>query len=301
MERIGRFSKNRKWPRPVKITLIDQTIRDQIYIFKRRLRFSVPFGALKINKEERKDVRVRAAKIRQAALKAKSLGHKVEIKADGRIRIDNVEYNTLTLSSIPERFMTEANKIRQPPLNIHRLSLLQKCTTYSGKTIMVGPSLQKTPLGLAFYSKNCFLSNFYRCSFYFKGESYTCSEQAYQGVKAKIYRDEQAFTEIKKTDSPALMKRIGGQVQTCEHWEQIKLQVMEDILTAKFSQIKELYYSLLNTRPLELIEATLDEFWGANAILGSIALEEGCWVGQNHLGKILMKVRNNLLQALEKV
>ena len=299
-ERIGRFSKNRKWPRPVKITLTDQTKRDQIYIFKRRLHFSVAFGALKINKEERKDIRVRAAKLRQAALKAKSLGHKVETKLDGRIRIDNVEYNTLTLSSIPERFMTEANEIRQPPLNTRRLSLLQKCTTNSSKAIMVGPSLQKTPLGLAFYSRKCFLSNFYRCSFHFKGQSYTCSEQAYQGVKAKIYRDEQAFTEIKNTDSPALMKRIGGQVQTCEHWERVKLQVMEDILTAKFSQIKELYYSLLNTRPLELIEATLDNFWGAGAILGSIALEEGCWVGQNHLGKILMKVRNNLLQALEK-
>ena len=300
-ERIGRFSKNRKWPRPVKITLADQTKRDQIYIFKRRLRFSVAFGALKINKEERKDVRVRAAKLRQAGLKAKSLGHKVETKLDGRIRIDNVEYNTLTLNSIPERFMTEANEIRQPPLNTRRLSLLQKCETNSGKAIMVGPSLQKTPLGLAFYSKNCFLSNFYGCSFHFKGQSYTCSEQAYQGVKAKIYRDEQAFTEIKNTDSPALMKRIGGQVQTCEHWERVKLQVMEDILTAKFSQIKELYYSLLNTRPLELIEATLDNFWGAGAILGSIALEEGCWVGQNHLGKILMKVRNNLLQEIEKV
>ena len=122
----------------------------------------------------------------------------LKLKADGRIRIDNVEYNTLTLSSIPERFMTEANKIRQPPLNTRRLSLLQKCTTNSGKAIMVGHSLQKTPLGLAFYSKNCFLSNFYRCSFYFKGESYTCSEQAYQSVKAKIYRDEQAFTDIKK-------------------------------------------------------------------------------------------------------
>ena len=297
-ERIGRFSKSRKWPRPVKITLSDQTKRDQIYIFKRRLRFSVAFGALKINKEERKDVRVRAAKLRQAALKAISLGHKVETKVDGRIRIDNVEYNTLTLSSIPERFMTEANEIRQPPLNTRRLSLLQKCTTNSGKAIMVGPSLQKTPLGLAFFSKNC---NFYRCSFHFKGQSYTCSEQAYQGVKAKIYRDEQAFIEIINTDSPGLMKRIGGKVQTCENWERIKLQVMEDILTAKFSQIKELSYSLLNTRPLELIEATLDEFWGAGAFLGSIALEEGCWVGQNHLGKILMKVRNNLLQALGTV
>ena len=98
-----------------------------------------------------------------------------------------------------------------------------------------------------------------------------------------------------------MVNKIGGQVQTCEHWERVKLQVMEDIITAKFSQIKELYYSLLNTRPLELIEATLDNFWGAGAILGSIALEEGCWVGQNHLGKILMKVRNNLLQEIEKV
>ena len=301
VERIGRFSKNRKWPRPVKITLADQTKRDQIYILKRRLRFSETFSALKINKEERKDVRVRAAKLRQAALMAKNLGHKVETKMDGRIRIDDVEYNTLTLSSIPDKFMTEANRIRQPPINTRRLSLLQKCTTNSGKAIMVGPSLQKTPLGLAFYSQNCFLSNFYRCSFLFKGQSYTCSEQAYQGVKAKIYRDEQAFIEIINTDSPGLMKRIGGKVQTCEQWERIKLQVMEDILTAKFSQIKELYYSLLNTHPLELIEATLDGFWGAGAILGSIALEEGCWVGQNHLGKILMKVRNNLLQALGTV
>ena len=47
VERIGRFSKNRKWPHQVKITLTDETKRDQIYIFKKRLRFSVAFGALK--------------------------------------------------------------------------------------------------------------------------------------------------------------------------------------------------------------------------------------------------------------
>ena len=94
-ERIGGFSKNRKWPRPVKITLTDQTKRDQIYIFKRRLSFSVAFGALKINKEERKDIRVRAAKLRQAALKTKSLGHKVE--ANSMVESESIMLN-ITLS-----------------------------------------------------------------------------------------------------------------------------------------------------------------------------------------------------------
>ena len=82
------------------------------------------------------------------------------------------------------------------------------------------------------------------------------------------------------------MKREGAKIITTAFWEAHKLEVMEDLLFCKFKQNKKLYYSLLNTRPLNLIEATLD----AGCIFGSIALEEGSWEGRNNLGKLLVKV-----------
>ena len=54
----------------------------------------------------------------------------------------------------------------------------------------------------------------------------------------------------------------------------------------------------LNTRPLNLTEATTDDFWGAGCMLGSIALEEGCWVGKNTVGKLLVGVRTILVREL---
>ena len=88
------------------------------------------------------------------------------------------------------------------------------------------------------------------------------------------------------------MKHRGKSIQIGENWNEIKLRVMEDLVFAKFRQNKCIYYSLLNTRPMDLIEATQNTFWGAGCTLGSIALEEGCWQGLNHLGRLLMKVRD---------
>ena len=84
-----------------------------------------------------------------------------------------------------------------------------------------------------------------------------------------------------------------------DYWQEHKLEVMEDLLFCKFQQNKQLYYMLMNTRPWELIEATLDNFWGAGSILGSFALEDGSWEGQNNLGKLLMKVRDHFVKELE--
>ena len=94
------------------------------------------------------------------------------------------------------------------------------------------------------------------------------------------------------------MKRIGSQIKVDDGWEGVKSQVMEDLLFTKFRQNKSLYYSLLNTRPLNLIEATMDDFWGAGGMFGSIALEDGCWVGKNTVGKLLVRVRTTLVREL---
>ena len=236
--RIGKSNPSRKWPRPVKVTLSDQTKRDQIFIFKARLRFLEIYRVVRIHKEERKDIRIKVAKLRQAAQAAKRLGYQVEFKQD-EILIDGVHYTTLTLDSIPQIFMKEANEIKYPPKNRRRLSLSDKCTRKAEKIIMVGPSLQKTKLGLAF------LSNFYPCEIYFRGQLYTSLEQAYQGTKAKVYKDDAAFEAILKASTQTRIKGIGGQIVVDRYWDELKLQIMHDLVLSEFKQNKKLYYSLL--------------------------------------------------------
>ena len=295
--RIGKTNKNRKWPRPVKLTLKDPSVRDQILYFKSRFSLSPRFKSVRVHKEERKDYRIRTAKLRQAGMAAERLGHVVEFKP-GHISIDGCNYSTHSLQEIPAKFMEKVNEIRTPPVNEAILSKELKCRTNSGRAIMVGPSLQKTPFGLAFYSIKSFLSNFYRCEIKFRGRTYSCLEQAYQCTKA-LLNDDSAFDRIFRSNSPAQMKKWGSLITVNEHWENHKLQIMEDLLLCKFEQNKQLYYSLLNTRPHFLIESTVDHFWGAGCQMGSIALEEGCWDGQNHLGNLLIRVRNYFVRKLE--
>ena len=77
------------------------------------------------------------------------------------------------------------------------------------------------------------------------------------------------------------------------------MRVMEDLFFSKFRQNQRLYFLLLNTRPLHLIESTVDTFWGAGCMIGTVAIEEGCWTAQNHLGRMLMYVRDTLAREIE--
>ena len=211
--RIGKPYKNCKFPRPIKVTLKDTSIREQILFFKSRLNQSRIYKEVRIHKEERKDVRVRFAKLRQAASAAEKQGHRVEYKM-GAIKIDGVEYNTLTLHLIPDKFMKEANEIRPHPKNKRRSAILDKCRTNSGRVIMVGPSIQKTPFRLAFFSIQCFLSNFYRCTIKYRGQTYICLEQGYHCTKAELCNNITAYNRIYNSNSPADMKRVGHSLPT---------------------------------------------------------------------------------------
>ena len=228
--RIGVFVDRPQKPRPVKLILKDQTVRDQIFHFKIRLRHSNVFKTVMIHREECKDVRVGLAKLKQIAFTAKKMGHRVQFNFDhAQIKIDGVAYSTLTLDDVPDKFKSELRHHQAPPVNYRRLTILQKCTTKADNVIMVGPSLQKKPYGLGFFSVYCFLSNFHRSDIVLDGQAYSCVEQGYQCIKAKVCRDEAAYHEILKCTFPSDMKRIGGDIICTEKWEKIKIQVMEDL------------------------------------------------------------------------
>ena len=75
-------------------------------------------------------------------------------------------------------------------------------------------------------------------------------------------------------------------------WDRIKDDVMLTIVRAKFMQNRNLEIKLLETKDAELVEGNWwhDQVWG-NCTCGGL---ECRLPGLNHLGKILMKVRDEL-------
>lgn len=123
-----------------------------------------------------------------------------------------------------------------------------------------------------------FLSNFYPCDVTYKGITYPSSEAAFHAQKTTDIYQQARFT----TMTPSEAKRAGRKLDLRSDWEDIKYQIMYDIVLQKFVQNERLQKWLLNTEDAELIEGNWwgDKYWGV------------CHgIGQNNLGKILMDVR----------
>ena len=82
-------------------------------------------------------------------------------------------------------------------------------------------------------------------------------------------------------------KREGKKVQLRADWETVKNGVMEEVVRAKFSQNPDLLQKLLDTGDPELTEGNgwHDPYRGVDVRTGR---------GENHLGRILMKIRSEL-------
>ena len=126
-----------------------------------------------------------------------------------------------------------------------------------------------------------FLSNFHPAKVYLDGVEYRSTEHAYQAAKSL---DQDERLRIKNAKSPADAKKLGRKVKLRKDWENIKLDVMLDLLRQKF-EIPELRQLLIDTGDDELIEGNTwgDEFFGVCR-----------GVGKNHLGRLLMQVRKEI-------
>lgn len=127
-----------------------------------------------------------------------------------------------------------------------------------------------------------FLSNFYPVEVELDGETYPSVEHAFQAAKTAGFTGRRI---IRNCRIPSEAKRLGGLVTLRENWEEIKIDVMTNLVMQKFSRHPELREKLLATGDGELVEGNWwsDTFWGV--CKGK---------GENHLGKILMETRRNL-------
>ena len=80
-----------------------------------------------------------------------------------------------------------------------------------------------------------------------------------------------------------------------EEWSLVAKQVMERGLELKFAQNSDLKEYLLSTNNKMLVEASpTDRYWGIGFGLSSNDLFDMKKWGQNHLGQLLMIIRNKL-------
>lgn len=133
----------------------------------------------------------------------------------------------------------------------------------------------------SFRDKYDFLSNFYPCPIEYQGLWYQNAEAAFQAQKCRNEDEKTAFCGL----PAAKAKRRGRQILLRSDWESVKFQLMEEIIRVKFNQNPKLAEKLLATGDRQLIEGNEwgDTCWGVDIRTGK---------GDNHLGKILMKVRS---------
>lgn len=134
---------------------------------------------------------------------------------------------------------------------------------------------------MQFRGKYAFLSNFYEAPITVEGLRFRCVEAAFQAAKCPSRAKE--FENLNGSEA----KRLGRRVALRPDWEESKLEVMYQLLAAKFAQHPELAEKLKATsEPIVEDNTWGDTYWGrCNGR------------GQNHLGQLLerLKITLNIL------
>ena len=131
--------------------------------------------------------------------------------------------------------------------------------------------------------KFLFLDNFYECQVTYQGITYQNSEAAFQAQKTTDPQERLKFANL----PPQEAKSLGRLVSLRNDWEEIKDQVMYEVVKAKFQQNPDLLQQLLDTGDAVLVEGNhhQDCYWGVDLHL---------LMGNNKLGSICEKVREEL-------
>lgn len=142
-----------------------------------------------------------------------------------------------------------------------------------------------------FVEEYSWASNFYEpCKVVYEGLEYNSSEAAYQSAKTTDMKIRKLFTQYDAGESKKFGNKRAHEIGLVlrSDWDAVKLQVMFDICLDKFTRNEDLKTQLSATgeRYLEETNWWGDSFWGV--VDGK---------GNNHLGFILMAIRDKLSES----
>lgn len=148
-----------------------------------------------------------------------------------------------------------------------------------------------------------FLSNFYPCEIEYQGIKYPSNEHYYVALKindTQFFKGKgmlgihDAREYIATISTPGEVKRAGRALSVRKDWDDVKLKVMEYGVRQKFKKNIELKELLLSTGDQELVEGN---YWH-DICWGKCSCAKCGNKGENNLGKILMKVRDEIRRGI---
>lgn len=182
-------------------------------------------------------------------------------------------------------FSYETNSVEVPVIiDFERHLLITEDTEIALPTLEKYKSSDAEELKFNRFSE---LSNYYDCTVFFDGRTYLSSEAAFQSMKTTDSSIRDKFSNLTPDESKAL----GRKVKLRPDWETVKVDIMRDIVLAKFSQNQDCKDELLKTKGYNLVEDTTG--WH-DCVWGRCYCRMCRGVGENHLGKILTSIREEL-------
>lgn len=131
-----------------------------------------------------------------------------------------------------------------------------------------------------------------------KGYSFRHCEQWMMFNKAKLFKDEVTAAKIMNAVKPMDCKRFGRQVKGFDEtlWKQNNKQIVMEGNRLKFTQNPHLLTELMQTEGTTLVEASpFDTVYGIGLAANKPeAKNRSTWRGQNVLGEVLTKLREEL-------
>lgn len=147
-------------------------------------------------------------------------------------------------------------------------------------------NMQKQKVIKEFQGEYRWLSNFWPVPIQYGNNVYQSVEHAYMSAKS----DDPIWKELCSSNiGPGRIKKLSKYIVLVPNWDNIKLIVMEECCTKKFTQ-EPFRSKLLATGNAHIQEGNSwgDTFWGVNLRTGK---------GKNNLGKIIMDIRKKLKGA----
>ncbi len=152
-----------------------------------------------------------------------------------------------------------------------------------------------------FWRQESPFSQWHPVQFVVRGQRFTCAEQYMMYGKAVLFGDMEVAGSIVASRSPKTQKALGRKVKGFEEsrWRSERERIVYEGNHAKFTQNEALLETLLATAGTELVEASpTDRIWGVGLSEEDSRIHDpALWRGQNLLGKVLTRLREDLLAA----
>jgi len=152
-----------------------------------------------------------------------------------------------------------------------------------------------------FFTEASPFSQWYPCRFEAHGHVFSCAEQYMMHGKAMLFGDAATAEKILEATHPRQHKALGRKVTPFDDkiWRRERETIVMAGSRAKFTQDEDLRTTLLATAGTTLVEASpYDRIWGIGLAANDPRAQDPTkWRGQNLLGLILTRLRDELLAA----